>query len=115
VERRVPRAAQLLRVSHLVLGVLFTVMLGGLLYEGISGRITIVSWIAVGLSLIEIAVLVRNRWSCPLTTLAERLGSDHGRVTDIFLPRWVADHAFQIYGAAFAIGFVIFAVRLLTD
>jgi hypothetical protein len=114
-EGHVPRSAQLLRAAHLVLGVLFTLMLGWLLYEGISGRITVASWIAVGLFLVEGVILMVNRWSCPLTYLADKLGSEHGRVTDLFLPKLVADHAFQIFGAAFAVGFVLFVFRSLTD
>ena len=110
-----PRSAQLLRAAHVVLGILFTLMLGWLLYEGISGRITVASWIAVGLFLVEGVILMVNRWNCPLTYLTETLGSEHGRVTDLFLPKFVADHAFQVFGAAFAVGFALFLFRILTD
>jgi hypothetical protein len=27
---------------------------------------------------------------CPLTLVAERVGAEHGAVTDIYLPRWFA-------------------------
>ena len=35
---------------------------------------------------VESAVFVANGGVCPLTPLAERLGSGHGNVSDIFLP-----------------------------
>ena len=34
----------------------------------------------------ESAVFLANRGVCPLTTMAERYGSAHGGVSDIFLP-----------------------------
>ena len=38
----------------------------------------------------EAAVFCGNGRVCPLTPLTERLGADHGQVTDIFLPDRVA-------------------------
>jgi hypothetical protein len=49
--------------------------------------------VAIATSLIaaEAIVFVANSGICPLTQLAERLGSGHGSVSDIFLPRRVAE------------------------
>lgn len=107
------RAARVVRTIHAAAGVIFTVLLLALLYEGVVGRISIVSWIAVGLFLVEGGILIANGWRCPLTSIAERLGAARGRVTDLFLPAWIADRAFQIYGALFALGLVLFLVRML--
>ncbi len=49
-------------------------------------RVAIAGAIVVG----ESAVFAGNGFRCPLTTMAESLGSDDGAVTDIFLPRWFA-------------------------
>jgi hypothetical protein len=35
-------------------------------------------------------VFAGNGFRCPLTRVAERLGAEHGSVTDIYLPRWFA-------------------------
>lgn len=45
----------------------------------------------------EVALMLLTRWRCPLTDLAEWLGADSGRVSDIFLPRWFADRIPQIF------------------
>ena len=40
--------------------------------------------------------LLLNRWTCPLTTLAEKFGAKSGTITDIFLPEWFTRHTFKI-------------------
>jgi hypothetical protein len=70
-----------------------------LLYKGwrreSDGRAAVAFAIAAG----ESAIYAGNGFRCPLTGLAEELGSEHGRVTDIFLPRWLASNVARIYVA----------------
>jgi hypothetical protein len=54
--------------------------------------------------LLEMAIFAGNRFRCPLTGLAEGLGAESGRVTDIFLPLWVADRIPQLFTPPFAVG-----------
>lgn len=49
-------------------------------------RVAIAGAIVTGESL----VFAANGFRCPLTTVAESLGSGHGSVTDIYLPPWFA-------------------------
>ena len=84
-----------------------------LLYEVIVDRITRVTWIAVALFAVEGIVLMVSGWRCPLTVYAESLGSNHGQVTDIFLPKWFADRVFIIYGGLFALAILLLVIRLL--
>jgi hypothetical protein len=51
---------------------------------------------AVAAALTEAAVHVANRRRCPLTDVAARLGTAHGRVSDSFLPGWCADRIPQL-------------------
>ena len=83
------------------------------LHEVINDRITILTWIAIVLFLVEGVVLIFNGWKCPLTRYAEHLGSTHGQVTDIFLPIWFSDRVFIIYGALWAVALLLFAIRML--
>jgi hypothetical protein len=61
-----------------------------LLYDGFVGRSDRRTAIAAGVVASESLIFVANRCRCPLTQLAERLGAEHGSVTDIYLPRWFA-------------------------
>jgi hypothetical protein len=108
------RPASLVKVIHLVLSVGLTALLVGLYYEVVSDRITLLSWISAAVFLTEGLILLAFGWRCPLTLFTESLGSHHGRVTDLFMPKWLADRAFQVYGAMFGTALILLAVRLAT-
>ena len=57
----------------------------------------------------ETIVYALNGFRCPLTSLAERLGSRHGSVADIYLPRWIEEHLPYITGPIFAGALVLHA------
>src|ERR1700736_6283384 len=44
----------------------------------------------------EVAVLVLNRWRCPLTSVAARLTDDRRENFDIYLPEWLPPHNTQV-------------------
>jgi hypothetical protein len=104
--------AQIKFVHTLIFWILSLCVLYSLL-SGISGHITSWTWIAVGLVLSESVILMVSGWTCPLTLLAERLGTERGSVADIFLPKWFADRIFPICGTTFGVAIVILLLRLL--
>jgi hypothetical protein len=63
-----------------------------LLYTGFAGRSGRRAAIAASVVAGECLVFAANGFRCPLSDVAERLGADHGSVTDIYLPRWFARH-----------------------
>ncbi|MCC5866685.1 MAG: hypothetical protein JJU31_16305 [Wenzhouxiangella sp.] len=67
--------------------------------------------VLIGLVLVEILILSRNRWACPLTRLAARYTSDRRPGFDIFLPSWLALHNKLIFGSLFALGLIFTAYR----
>jgi hypothetical protein len=72
---------------------IFALELASILWLVVSGLIGRRDWtvaVAVAAVGLESAVFVANDGVCPLTPLAERLGSRHGQVSDIFLPDAVA-------------------------
>ncbi|MEZ4501564.1 MAG: hypothetical protein R3C39_02965 [Dehalococcoidia bacterium] len=60
-------------------------------WAGVLNRPSRFTRIALVLASLESAVFVLNRGRCPLTQVVEGLGAEDGRVSDIFLPRWLAD------------------------
>ena len=54
----------------------------------------------------EVAVFVLNRGHCPLTAVVEDLGAEDGRVSDIFLPRRLADRIPLLCTPPLAIGLI---------
>jgi hypothetical protein len=83
------------------------------LFSGVVGRVTVWTWTAVGLLLIESAALAAAGWTCPLTILAERQGAVRGSVADIFLPRWLADRIFPVCGTMYVVALILIAWRVL--
>jgi hypothetical protein len=107
------RSITLIKFTHILIFCFLSSMLGALLYEVLVDRITSLTWIAVLLFIGEGIILRMNEWRCPLTSYAEKLGSAHGQVTDLLLPRWIADRVFQIYGSLFALALLLLLIRFL--
>lgn len=107
------RSPRLIKAVHAFFFVVFNALLVIFAYEVIADRITYLSVLALVIFASEAIVLASNGWKCPLTERAESLGSASGRVTDIFLPGWIADRAFEIYGIVFTTVIVLFFLRLL--
>jgi hypothetical protein len=74
-----------------------------LLYKGIRGESDRKAGAAAALVGGECAVYAGNGFRCPLTGLAEDLGAKSGQVTDIFLPKWLADNIANIYFPLFVL------------
>jgi hypothetical protein len=83
-------------VHSLAFGVIQTAIVY-LLYKGLRRQTDRSAAIAASIAIGESAIYAGNRFRCPLTDLAERLGSDHGAITDIFLPKWLAANVARIY------------------
>lgn len=109
---RLLHSVVVIKSVHTVVFVLLSGLLGIFLFEVIANRVSLFTWTAVTLFLAEGVILVANHGRCPLTTYAEKLGSTHGQITDIFLPKWFADQVFKVYTGLFIGGLVFLAFRL---
>jgi hypothetical protein len=76
-------------------------------------HITMLTWIAFGVAIIELLALAFNDWRCPLTDLAERQGAEVGSVADLFLPGWLSDHLFTIFGIVFSATCLLLVWRII--
>lgn len=112
VRHHVSRTIFLIKVVHTLIFWVLSACVLYALFSGITGGITMWTWIAVGLLLLESVVLVASGWTCPLTILAERRGAMRGSVTDIFLPRWFADRIFPICGSMYVLAVALIIWRV---
>jgi hypothetical protein len=105
--RRRPGAVRAIKAVHTAI----FVSIGGLIllfaWDGIRGRPRRRAAIAAGLALTETAVFVSNNLVCPLTPLAEQLGSASGSVTDIYLPDWLSRRIPLVSGSVLVLGLVL--------
>jgi hypothetical protein len=63
--------------------------------------------VLIAIVIVEVAVLVVNRWRCPLTTVAARYTDDRRDSFDIYLPEWLARHNKLIFGTLYVAGVVL--------
>lgn len=87
-----------------------------------AGCIVVIPWLAsmrqferafvlIGFVMLEVLVLVVNRFRCPLTNVAARYTEDRHDNFDIYLPLWVARYIKQIFGSVYVAG-IIYTVVL---
>jgi hypothetical protein len=80
-------------------------------WSGIRGNMSHAAKMSATAVSAEALVFLGNGRQCPLTVLVEDLGSDHGQVTDIFLPNIVAKNIFAISTSMLGIGAISYALR----
>jgi len=73
------------------------------IYAAATATFTWVLFITFGTHLVEGVMLILNRWTCPLRIMVEKYGAENGQVSDIFLPKWLADRLFEIGIGLFAV------------
>ena len=60
----------LIKSIHTLIWIIFVVIIGFVLWSGISANISIYSWLCVGAVLMEVCVLAIFGGNCPLTKIA---------------------------------------------
>ncbi len=70
-----------------------------------------IAGILIAVVMVEVAILLLNRWSCPLTGVAARFTDDRQDNFDIYLPLWIARYNKQIFGSLFMAGLLYTLVK----
>ncbi|MGD8426302.1 MAG: hypothetical protein PVH63_01665 [Balneolaceae bacterium] len=102
-----------IKLIHSLLFLLIIISTGYVFLSALLDAVTLLSWIAFGVAVAEILVLIFNNWRCPLTDLAESRGAEVGSVADLFLPKWLSDHLFGIFGVVFLLTCVLLIWRVI--
>lgn len=103
----------LVKTVHTLIWLFFVCVIGTIVTAGITGRITIVTWLAIMLIVLEGVVLSLNRGTCPLTPLAARYTPEREDNFDIYLPRWLARYNKWIFTPVAVAGIVLVVYRAL--
>jgi hypothetical protein len=88
--KRAGGALTAIRLLHTLVWLSVESCMAYLLYAGFAKRSDRRAAIAGAVVVTECTVFLANGLRCPLTDVAESLGDDHGSVTDIYLPAWIA-------------------------
>lgn len=98
---------------HAIIFLLLLTATGIVVFSAVTGHINAATWLSFGSVVVEGIILMMNKWICPLTTFAEKLGAESGTVADLFFPRWLADRIFSINGTIFVVASVILVYRMV--
>lgn len=82
-------------------------------YCGLAGGGGPLLAVSIGLVLLETAVLLFNKWRCPLTDVAARYAAADRDNFDIYLPEWLARHNKTVFGGLFLLGLALVLFRRL--
>lgn len=107
------RTVYYIKLVHSILFFLIGICTIYVFFAAALDHITLLTWIAFGVAVIELLALALNEWRCPLTDLAEQQGAEIGSVADLFLPELLSDHLFIIFGIVFGITCILLFWRII--
>lgn len=98
-----------IKFVHTLVWVFLVACILGIPLAAHVGRFGLASTL-IAVVLVEILILVINRWRCPLTSLAGRYTHERHDNFDIYLPLWLAKHNKLIFGVLFVVGLIYTAI-----
>ncbi len=101
------------KIAHTLIWLFFVTAIFYILYSGISNKITITTWIAIGLIIAEGVVLVMFKMFCPLTLIARKYSDSEKDNFDIYLPNWLARYNKIIFTTIYLVGVIIVLIRAM--
>lgn len=104
---------RLVKWIHTTVWVFFNVVIFGMLYEVLTGKIDQWLWVGYGLFALEGITLLIFRFYCPLTLLARRYTDSPADNFDIYLPNWLARHTKLIYTSLLGVIILLTVFRWL--
>jgi hypothetical protein len=106
----VPRALRAVKILHTLAWALFAGCIVALPVAAYFKRFQLAA-LLIAIVLIEVMVLLANRFRCPLTAVAARYTSDRRANFDIYLPLWIARYNKEIFGSLFVAGILFTLVQ----
>lgn len=107
-----PNKLIFVKTAHTVIWAIMVAAIFSILYAGLSGVVTALTYASVGLMVFEGLALVVGKGNCPLTPIARQYTDNSKANFDIYLPEWLARHNKVIFGVLLAVGIMLLAFRL---
>lgn len=102
----------LIKIVHTAIWAFFVTVIIYIVYSGISNKINVLTWIAIGLVIAEGLVLVMFKMFCPLTLVARRYSDSNKDNFDIYLPNWLARYNKIIFTTIYLAGVALVLFRM---
>lgn len=102
-----------IKLIHTAIWAFMVAVIFYVLYCGVFDKVNIVTWLSIGIIILEGLVLLAFKMYCPLTILARKYSNSTKDNFDIYLPNWIARYNEQIFTTIFLIGVVTVILRVL--
>ncbi len=102
----------LIKIVHTAIWAFFVTVIIYIVYSGISNKINVLTWIAIGLVIAEGLVVVMFKMFCPLTLVARRYSDSNKDNFDIYLPNWLARYNKIIFTTIYLAGVALVLFRM---
>ncbi len=103
----------LIKSIHTLIWAIMVSIIAYVVYSGVSGDVTVYSWLAVAAVIAEGLVLWMFKGECPLTVWARNYSDSQKDNFDIYLPEWLARYNKLIFTTIFGIGLIMMLWRYL--
>ncbi|MFT3752377.1 MAG: hypothetical protein QM800_05700 [Paludibacter sp.] len=102
-----------IKLIHTAIWAFMVAVIFYVLYCGVFDKVNIVTWLSIGVIILEGLVLLAFKMYCPLTILARKYSNSTKDNFDIYLPNWIARYNKQIFTTIFLIGVLTVILRVL--
>ena len=102
-----------IKILHTMIWIFFVAVIFYILYSGMANKINHLTWIAIGLVILEGLTLVIFKMFCPLTLLARKYSDSSEHNFDIYLPNWLAKYNKVIFTSIYLIGLILVIYRMV--
>ncbi|QNA83737.1 hypothetical protein G4G27_06845 [Sphingomonas sp. So64.6b] len=99
-----------IKTVHTIIWAFFVFLIGAIWWFALHANFAAASW-AIGIVLLEVAVLGLNHGQCPLGTVVARCTDDRSANFDIYLPAWLAARTKSIFGTLYGAA-ILFTIVL---
>jgi hypothetical protein len=103
-----------IKLGHTVIWTFFVLCIVAIPLFTLASRFAMAALFAAVVAC-EVVVLVLNRMSCPLTSMAARHTADRRANFDIYLPEWLARRNKAIFGTLYFLSLLFLAFRWLAS
>jgi hypothetical protein len=102
-----------IKLIHTIIWAVFVSFIFYIVYSGITGDITLFTWIAISAIVVEGLILAVFRLYCPLTLMARKYSDSEKDNFDIYLPNWLAKYNKIIFTLIYFAGVLLVLIRVL--
>lgn len=102
-----------IKLLHTIVFLVMSAAILFLLYCGLTGQISRWTSYAFALVMVEVLIYAGNGFLCPLKVWADNLTPEGEPMSDIYLPRWIADRIVVVSTPMLVVACLLIAVRLL--